>query len=258
MLDTVSDEIALDGIKIGVLSNAGQVKSIASFLRKYCERPIVFDPVTRAKNGQRLLSAAGLARAVKEIFPLVFLLTPNLDEASQLVGRKIANLMEMQQAAKTIAGMGPKHVLIKGGHLPGEPVDLLYDGNQFITHEKMRLDREVHGTGCAFSSLILAFIVLGYPLQDAFFEAERIMDELLKASYRLAPDGYWYTSLTHIAASKKSVRRRPLERAVGRPRLPHRASIGRLNQARMISTMTRGTRGKNPSSGFLPEIPKRS
>jgi hydroxymethylpyrimidine/phosphomethylpyrimidine kinase len=118
MLKTVTEEIDLDGIKVGVLSDARQVKKIAPFLRKYHEKPIALDPVTRSKNGQALLSPDGLKHCVEEIFPLVFLLTPNLDEASQLTGEKIANLKEMKQAAKMLLAMGPKYVLLKGGHLP--------------------------------------------------------------------------------------------------------------------------------------------
>ena len=200
MLRTVTDEISLDGIKVGVLGDALQVKKIAPFLRKYREKPIVLDPVTRSKNGQVLLSPDGLKECVEKVFPLVFLLTPNLDEASQLAGERIASFKEMKQAAKTLSAMGPKHVLLKGGHLPGEPIDLLYDGKEFVTYKKTRLKREVHGTGCALSSLMLAFIVFGYPLREAFLEAEKAMEKLLKTSYRLTPDGYWYTALTHIAA----------------------------------------------------------
>jgi hydroxymethylpyrimidine kinase/phosphomethylpyrimidine kinase len=202
MLRTVTDEISLDGIKVGVLGGTLQVKKVAQFLGKYREKPIVLDPVTRSKNGQALLSGDGLKQCVEKIFPLVFLLTPNLDEASQLVGEKITGLKEMKQAVKTLSAMGPKHILLKGGHLPGEPIDLLYDGNDFVTYKKTRLNREVHGTGCALSSLMLAFVVLGYPLREAFLKAEKAMEDLLKSSYRLTPDGYWYTALSHIAAVK--------------------------------------------------------
>jgi hydroxymethylpyrimidine kinase/phosphomethylpyrimidine kinase len=203
MLRTVTDEIPLDGIKVGVLSDVRQVKKVGPFLRKYRDKPIVLDPVTRSKNGQVLLSPNGLTQCVEKIFPFVFLLTPNLDEASQLVGKRIASLKEMKQAAKTLTAMGPKYVLLKGGHLPGQPIDLLYDGKEFVTYRKMRLKREVHGTGCTLSSLMLAFIVYGYPLRKAFLEAEKAMEKLLKTSYRLTPDGYWYTALTRIAGAQR-------------------------------------------------------
>lgn len=202
MLRAVTDEVPLDGIKVGVLAGVSQVKKVGSFLKKHRDKPIVLDPVTRSKNGQVLLSPEGLKQCAEEIFPLLFLLTPNLNEASQLVGERIESLSEMKRAAKSLAAMGPKYVLLKGGHLPGQPVDLLYDGKEFVTHRKVRLKREVHGTGCTLSSLLLAFIVLGHPMGEAFLHAEKVMEELLKASYRLTSDGYWYTALTQTATAR--------------------------------------------------------
>jgi hydroxymethylpyrimidine/phosphomethylpyrimidine kinase len=91
--------------------------------------------------------------------------------------------------------MGPKRVLIKGGHLAGDPADLFFDGDEFHVLRKERVDREVHGTGCTFSSLILAFVVLGYPFKEAFYETETLMGRLLGESYRISEAGYFYTSL---------------------------------------------------------------
>jgi hydroxymethylpyrimidine kinase / phosphomethylpyrimidine kinase / thiamine-phosphate diphosphorylase len=198
MLKTAKDEVRLDGIKIGVLGETSQVKAVSSFLKEYREKPIVVDPVIASKNGFRLMSDDGLRFMIRHIFPLSYLVTPNTDEASAILGRPIRNAGEMERAATLLSRLGPKNVLLKGGHLQGDPVDLLFDGNQMLTHKKVRIEREVHGTGCALSSLMLSFIVLGYPLREAFLEAESLMEELLKESYTLNGSGYWYSSLTRI------------------------------------------------------------
>ena len=198
MLKTAKNEVRLDGIKIGVLGETSQVKAVSSFLKEYREKPIVVDPVIASKNGFRLMSDDGLRSMIRHIFPLSYLITPNADEASAIVKKPIRNAREMEQAAKLLSRLGPKNVLLKGGHLPGDPVDLLFDGRQMLTHKKVRMERVVHGTGCTLSSLMLSFIVLGYPLREAFLEAESLMEELLKESYKLNGSGYWYTSLTRI------------------------------------------------------------
>jgi hydroxymethylpyrimidine kinase / phosphomethylpyrimidine kinase / thiamine-phosphate diphosphorylase len=199
MLNTVKNEVVLDGIKIGVLGERLQVKPIASFLKEYREKPIVVDPVIASKNGFRLMSDSDLRFMIRHIFPLCYLITPNADEASAILKKPIRNPGEMESAAILLSQLGPRNILLKGGHLPGDPVDLLFDGSQMLTHKRVRMERVVHGTGCALSSLMLSFTVLGYPLREAFLEAESLMGELLKESYKLNGSGYWYTSLTRIA-----------------------------------------------------------
>jgi hydroxymethylpyrimidine kinase/phosphomethylpyrimidine kinase len=199
MLKTASDEVQLDGIKIGVLGETRQAKAVSFFLKECREKPIVVDPVLSSKNGFRLISDDGLGVMIQHIFPLSYLITPNVDEASAILNKPIRNGREMERAARLLSQLGPKNVLIKGGHLPGDPVDVLFDGQEFFVHKKRRMDRQVHGTGCALSSLILSFIVLGYPLKEAFVQAEHEMEELLKESYKLNGSGYWYTSLAGIA-----------------------------------------------------------
>jgi hydroxymethylpyrimidine kinase / phosphomethylpyrimidine kinase / thiamine-phosphate diphosphorylase len=198
MLKTTRDAMELDGIKVGVLGETIRVKAVSSFLKGCREKPIVVDPVIASKNGVKLLSDEGLRAMIKHIFPVSYLITPNIYEASTILKKPIRNAVEMEGAALLLSQLGPKNVLLKGGHLPGDPVDLLFDGRGVFTHKKPRIDRNVHGTGCALSSLILSFIVLGYPLREAFLEAEREMEEILKESYQLNEKGYWYASLTRI------------------------------------------------------------
>jgi hydroxymethylpyrimidine kinase / phosphomethylpyrimidine kinase / thiamine-phosphate diphosphorylase len=198
MLKTAKNEVQLDGIKVGVLGETLHVKAVSSFLKEYREKPIVVDPVIASKNGFRLISDDGIRFMIRHIFPLSYLITPNAVEASTILKKPIRNAGEMERAAMLLSQMGPRNVLLKGGHLAGDPVDIFFDGSQILTHKKVRMEREVHGTGCALSSLMLSFILLGYPLKDAFLEAESLMEKLLKESYKLNGNGYWYTSLTRI------------------------------------------------------------
>ncbi len=104
----------------------------------------------------------------------------------------------MEEAATLLWQSGPKNVLLKGGHLPGDPLDLLFDGRRMIAHKRRRTGRQVHGTGCALSSLMLSLLTLGYPLAEAFTQSEQLMDVLLADSYQLDEHGYWYSNLTRI------------------------------------------------------------
>ncbi len=217
MLKTVGKQVVLDGIKIGVLGSAMHVRSVATFLKARETAPIVVDPVLKAKNGLSLLDRAGLKLLKDLIFPNAYVITPNLDEASTILKKKIQTIREMEQAAMLLSRLGPKYVLLKGGHLPGDPIDMLFDGKELVVYQRSRIGRQVHGTGCALSSLMLSFLVLGLPPGEAFLKAETVMEGLLKESYRIDARGYWYTSLTHIACQgdeRRNVLR--TERSCGR------------------------------------------
>ena len=113
---------------------------------------------------------------------------------------------DMKEAARSIMKKGPKAVIVKGGHLKGDPIDIFYDGKDFTQWKKKRINRTVHGTGCSFSSLIISFLVLGYTLKDAFFASEDLMEETLKASYRIDKKGYFYMStgiMNHLKVTHK-------------------------------------------------------
>jgi hydroxymethylpyrimidine/phosphomethylpyrimidine kinase len=193
-LETITKEVHIDGVKIGVVWDEFFIKRLLTFLREGEKVPIVVDPVIAAKNGRRLLTEKGLQRFIESILPLTSIVTPNIDEAFAITGKKIKGIKDMKGCAKTILEMGPKAVVIKGGHLDDEPVDLLYDGKGFTLWKKKRLERNIHGTGCMFSSLMVSFLVLGYPVREAFFSTERAMEDMLKGSYRIDGGGYFYSS----------------------------------------------------------------
>ncbi len=201
MLRVVEEEVAVDGVKIGVLWDVPYIEMISSFLKKLKGKPVVVDPIYAAKNGRKLITEEGLKCLVKKIFPLTTLLTPNLEEASLLTGKKIKTLDDAKSCAKELVRLGPRAVVVKGGHLEGKPVDVFFDGKMMFLREKPRINRQIHGTGCLFSSLLAAFLTNGYPLKEAFLAAEREMEQALERNYSISGEGgYFYSSPSLIKA----------------------------------------------------------
>lgn len=201
MLRVVEEEVAVDGVKIGVLWDVPYIEMISSFLKKLKGKPVVVDPIYAAKNGRKLITEEGLKCLVKKIFPLTTLLTPNLEEASLLTGKKIKTLDDAKNCAKELVRLGPRAVVVKGGHLEGKPVDVFFDGKVMFLREKPRINRQIHGTGCLFSSLLAAFLTNGYPLKEAFLAAEREMEQALERNYSISGEGgYFYSSPSLIKA----------------------------------------------------------
>ncbi len=194
ILDTIGKGDSLRGVKIGVVCDEPYIGETASFLKKKKGIPLIIDTVFAAKNGVQLITEKGISALTKSLFPAATFVTPNLTEASRLCGKTIKTISDMKEAARLIKKLGPQAVVIKGGHLKGNPIDIFYDGKEFLSREKKRIDREVHGTGCTFSSLIASFLVLGYAPKDAFFSTEEAMEDMIKASYRIDKDGYFYMS----------------------------------------------------------------
>lgn len=193
MVALMGRELLLHGVKVGVSCDASYVRHIAG-LMKGKNIPLVIDPVITAKNGTELITEKGLRTLIKFLFPLATIVTPNIAEASYLSGVQIKTIDDMKEASRLIIKTGPKTVIVKGGHLRGDPIDIFYDGKEFAQKKKKRIRQEVHGTGCSFSSLIVSFLVLGYSLKNAFFAAEDAMEETLKANYRIDKKGYFYMS----------------------------------------------------------------
>ena len=169
-LDAVLEDIGADAVKIGMLHAPEIVRVVAQAIRKYKLKHVVLDPVMVATSGDRLIAEETVSVLVKELFPLATVVTPNLDEAELLLGRKINGIPELEGAARALQALGAQGVLLKGGHLKGdEVVDLLLQRDL----EPLRLgspriaSENVHGTGCTLSSAIAAQLALGHGLEDA-------------------------------------------------------------------------------------------
>ena len=167
-INAIFDDIRVDAVKIGMVSDKQIIKTIAERLRFYKPAIIVVDPVMVSKSGYRLLAPDACETLTKELLPIATLLTPNLPEASVIVGYEVNNKADMLKAAKDIIALGVKTVLMKGGHLQESADDLLYDGSEEIWFTGKRINtKNTHGTGCTLSSALAANLALGLPMPDA-------------------------------------------------------------------------------------------
>jgi len=172
-IDAVAEDIGVDAVKIGMLHSPEIVRVVANAIRRHKLPNVVLDPVMVATSGDRLVSEETADVLVRELFPLAAIVTPNLDEASELLGCGINNLAELDDAARDVLALGTHAALLKGGHLPGERVtDVLAcfkEGQPTTTHlvAQRITTRNGHGTGCTLSSAIAAHLALGLSLVPA-------------------------------------------------------------------------------------------
>ena len=175
-IDAVLEDIGADAVKIGMLHSPEIVQAVASAIDRHALHNVVLDPVMVATSGAVLIDHPAIATLVRELFGRAVLVTPNLDEASLLVGRPLVNEADMEVAAHELLGKGARAVLLKGGHLAGNVVsDLLIEqGGQALWMRAPRIESaNTHGTGCTLSSAIAAYLALGLALPEAV-EAARI------------------------------------------------------------------------------------
>ena len=172
-MDSVLTDFGADAAKTGMLSTPEIVLAVAEQLRHYRIEFLVVDPVMVAKSGDILLSESARVKVREELLPLAYVVTPNLPEASELCGFPVEDLNTMKQAARRIRKLGPRFVVVKGGHLEGDAVDVLFDGKNFQTFETPRLNnRNTHGTGCTFSAALATFLAQGLTTSEAVGEAK--------------------------------------------------------------------------------------
>jgi len=172
-LDTVARDLALDAIKTGMLSNPAIIHAVSGYLASLGVEKLVVDPVMVAKGGAALLRKEAEAELVQKLLPLACVVTPNLSEAEILASMPIHNLEDMEQAARRIHAKGPRHVVIKGGHLEGPPVDVFFDGQGFQYFGGERIEtKSLHGTGCTFASAIAAELAQGVEVAEAVRHAK--------------------------------------------------------------------------------------
>jgi hydroxymethylpyrimidine kinase/phosphomethylpyrimidine kinase len=182
-IDSVLSDIGADAIKTGMLANSEIVRGVAEKIREYGIEKVVVDPVMVAKSGDALLKKEAQETVKRELLPLCYLVTPNLPEASVLSGREVNGLDDMRGAAMAIHQLGARHVLVKGGHLPGNPVDLLFDGQRFHEFEGERIaTKNTHGTGCTYSAAIATELAKGEPLAEAVKKTKAFMTVALRFS----------------------------------------------------------------------------
>jgi len=168
-IDMVMEDMGCGAAKTGMVSNKEIIETIADRVTKYDIDQLVVDPVMVSKSGNRLLKKDAESVLIEKLLPLAYLVTPNTGEAEIISGMKIINIEDAKKAAKKIAELGAKNVLIKGGHLEGDKaIDILFNGSQYTIFESERIDsKNTHGTGCTLSSAITASLSRGENLLNA-------------------------------------------------------------------------------------------
>jgi hydroxymethylpyrimidine/phosphomethylpyrimidine kinase len=184
-MDAVLDDIRIDAVKIGMLSRPEVIDAVAAGLERHRVGPVVLDPVMVSKSGDRLLRAESISLLRERLLPLATLITPNLPEAAVLLDEPPARSeAEMEGACARLLELGPRWVLLKGGHLEGpESVDVLHDRRQTTRYPAPRVaTRNTHGTGCTLSSAIAAHLAWGHEMPEAVARAKDYVTAALRTA----------------------------------------------------------------------------
>jgi len=184
-LRSVLEDFGTDAAKCGMLSTAPIIEAVAVGLTERRIEKLVVDPVMVAKSGDRLLEPEARVALADRILPLALVVTPNLPEAEVLAGMRVVEPEDMEEAARRIHGMGPRYVLVKGGHLKGDATDLLWNGREFTRFSAVRVDSQnTHGTGCTFSAAIAAGLARGQALGDAIRSAKAYVTRAIREGFQ--------------------------------------------------------------------------
>ncbi|GAC1329921.1 MAG: bifunctional hydroxymethylpyrimidine kinase/phosphomethylpyrimidine kinase [Mycobacteriales bacterium] len=184
-LASVLDDIGVDAVKTGMLASAALVHAVAEGLQRL-DVPLVVDPVAVSKHGDPLLDADAVAVLRAELLPLATVVTPNLPEVEVLTGVRVTGEDGLREAAEAVLALGPRWVLVKGGHLAGEAVDLLWDGDSATLLRAARLDnRHTHGTGCTLASAIACYLGSGYDVPKAVKAAKDYVTGAIRGGFAL-------------------------------------------------------------------------
>jgi hydroxymethylpyrimidine/phosphomethylpyrimidine kinase len=185
-IEAVVSDLPPQALKSGMLATAELVETVADAIESHELPNFVLDPVMVATSGDRLLEADAEASLVTRLLPLASVVTPNLHEAQILTGLDVRSVPEMRIAAKALVELGAGAALLKGGHLGGDAVDLLWDGSEERVWRKPRLDTpHTHGTGCTLSAAIAAGLARGLPLIYATERAVQWVARAIESAPRL-------------------------------------------------------------------------
>jgi hydroxymethylpyrimidine/phosphomethylpyrimidine kinase len=184
-IDSVLSDIPVQAVKTGMLASSAIVGVVADALADVGV-PLVVDPVAVSKHGNSLLMPGAGDTMRTALLPLATVVTPNLDEAEQLTGIKAADEDGMLAVARAISDLGPRWVLVKGGHLAGDPVDVLFDGERSWRFAGQRVDTpHTHGTGCTLASAIASYLALGENVPDAVALAREYVTGAIRSGFPL-------------------------------------------------------------------------
>jgi len=194
--ESVLADIGVDAVKTGMLFNVEIVQTVVRKLREGRIPHVVVDPVMVSTGGDRLLEDQAVESIKQSLTPLAELITPNIPEAEILAGIRIGSLDDMKEAAVRIHRLGCGAVLVKGGHLTADAVDILFDGHRFTRFTAERIaSRNTHGTGCTTSAAIAANLAKGKPLTEAVGISKHYITEAIRSGF---PLGKGYGPVNHF------------------------------------------------------------
>jgi len=184
-IKVVLEDLGADAVKTGMLGSAEVVDTVVASLEHYGPAiPLVVDPVMVAKSGDALLEPAAVEALSQRLLPRATVVTPNLPEAAVLTGLELHSVADMRRAAERILALGPRAVLLKGGHLEGETLSdlLLTDQGEEVFTSPRIVSRDTHGTGCTLASAIATGIAQGLSARDAVERARRYVRRAIETA----------------------------------------------------------------------------
>ncbi|MCC3378705.1 bifunctional hydroxymethylpyrimidine kinase/phosphomethylpyrimidine kinase [Paenibacillus farraposensis] len=200
-VEAVGSDLGVDALKTGMLFHAGIIRLVSEQIRKFGWEKVVVDPVMIAKGGAELLQPDAVQALKDDLFPLALIVTPNIPEAEALTGISIRTMEDRREAARHINSLGPKFVVIKGGHdeesvSSGQIIDLLFDGAAFTDLGSKRVQTiHTHGTGCTFSAAITAELAKGMSVPEAISNGKAFIQAAIEESLQLGqghgPTNHW-------------------------------------------------------------------
>lgn len=184
-LDTLLKDIKPDALKTGMLSSSEIIKIIAEKIKQYSLKNLVVDPVTVSSTGVPLVNDKALEFMKDYLFPLAKVITPNIYEASLFTGINIQDEEDMKKAAIKLKVFGPETVIITGGHLERQTIDLLLYEGEFLSLQREKIEGQYHGTGCVFSSAITACLALGYDVRETSVKANEFVWKAIRSAFSI-------------------------------------------------------------------------
>lgn len=183
-IEAVADDMEIQAVKTGMLANRQIIEEVSSVIAARGFTGLVVDPVMVAKSGDRLLDAEAESAYIERLFPLAALITPNIPEAEVLLARRILSVDDMKDATLALMRLGCRAVLVKGGHLEGDPTDILWDGTTLHELTTPRIDTpNTHGTGCTYSAAITARLAFGHDVETSVRGAKQYLTTAIRESY---------------------------------------------------------------------------
>ncbi len=203
-IDAVITDIGIDAAKTGMLANAAIIEVVAQKVREHRIERLVVDPVMIAKSGASLLRSDAVEALRRRLLPLALVITPNLPEASALSQRPVRTAREMEEVARALHALGPRYVVVKGGHLEdAESTDVLFDGHEIHYYPAARIaTRHTHGTGCIFSAAIAAGLAQGLDPRSAVAQAKRVVTAAIEGGLPLGTGHGPANPMTLLAAPR--------------------------------------------------------